>query len=174
MYTPGLGPLVLWVNVRILLCGVRIRSSRRAGEMSPVSGIRVSPVPVPVSGVRWRVALLPVRLRVPVVVLSVFGSVMAWVGQVVTSVVHVDPLSHKIRVRNGKKKSCSSCFLLQSQQQLCLGSSSSFTPHAVKVHQRLPHHFTGESQHELITSQHDNKRVKFTHASVATGQEAVL
>lgn len=78
-YTPGLGPLVfrVAVNIRILLCGVGIRSGRRAGEMSPVPGIRVNPVPVPLSGVRWRVALLPVRLRIPVVVLSVFGSVMA-------------------------------------------------------------------------------------------------
>ncbi len=46
--------------------------------------------------------------------------------------------------------------------KFCLGSYSSHMPDAVKVHPRLPHHFTGKSQHELITSQRDSKRIKFT------------
>lgn len=56
-------------------------------------------------------------------------------------------------------------------------------PDAVKVHPTLPHHVTGSSQHGLITSQHDNKRIKFTvmsdphnkvTMSVTTAQEAVI
>lgn len=91
---PGLGSLVFWraIAVRILLRVVRILvwSGRRTSEVSPVSGISLSPVPVPLSGVRWWVALVPVLLSMPVVVLSVFGSVgvTARVGPVVTSVIH--------------------------------------------------------------------------------------
>lgn len=68
----------------ILLYAVRmlVRSGRGAGEMSPVAGFRMSPVPVPLSGVQWWVALLSVLLlllllllRIPVVLLSVFRPV---------------------------------------------------------------------------------------------------
>lgn len=38
-------------------------------------------------------------------------------------------------------------------------------PDAGKVHPRLPHHVTGSSPHELIASQHDKRRIKFTKCS---------
>lgn len=66
----------------ILLYAVRmlVRSGRGAGEMSPVAGFRMSPVHVPLSGVKWWVALLSVLLlllllRIPVVLLSVLRPV---------------------------------------------------------------------------------------------------
>lgn len=105
VYTPGLGSLVFWAAIMILLYAVRVlvRSGRGAGEMSPVAGIRMSPVPVPLSGVQWWVALLSVLLllllKIPVVVLSVFRAVgvIAWVGPGATSVIHDElPPSHKI------------------------------------------------------------------------------
>lgn len=76
--------------VRILL-----RSGRKIGELSPVAGVWMSPVPVPLSGVRWWVALVPVLLRIPVVVLSVLCSVgmTARVRLGVTSVIHDDPFT---------------------------------------------------------------------------------
>lgn len=85
------------IAIRILLSAVRILlgpgGSRRTGEMRPVAGIRMSPVPVPLSGVRRWVALVPVLLRVPVVVLSVLRpvGVTGRVGPGVTSVIHGDP-----------------------------------------------------------------------------------
>lgn len=88
--------------------------------------------------------------------------------------IHVDPAFHTgSEMEQSRSLVVPVSYSKVKKNLLCLGSSSSFTPHAVKVHQRLPHHFTGKSQHELITSQHDNKRIKFTHVSVATGQEAV-
>lgn len=73
----------------LLLHAVRIlvRSGWRAGE--------VSPVPVPLSGVRRRrlVLVLVLLLVVPIVVLSVFGSVgvRGRVGPGATSVIHDEP-----------------------------------------------------------------------------------
>lgn len=86
------------IAIRILLSAVRIllRSGRRTGELSPVASIRMSPVPVPLSGVHWWVALVPVLLRIPVVVLSVFGSVgvTARLGPGLRSSVIHDDLLH--------------------------------------------------------------------------------
>lgn len=64
---------------------ILVRSGWRAGE--------VSPVPVPLSGVQRRLVLV-LLLVVPVVVLSVFGSmgVGARVGPGATSLIHDDPL----------------------------------------------------------------------------------
>lgn len=96
MYIPGLRSLVLQraMVIRILLRAVRILlwSGGRAGEMSPVAGIMGSPVPVPLSGVRWWVGLVPVLLRILVVVLTVLGSVGV-VASGVTSMIHVDLLT---------------------------------------------------------------------------------
>lgn len=66
--------------------------------MSSVAGIRISPRPVPLSGARLRVAPVPVRMRVPVVVLSVFRSVgvTAGVGPGLTSVIHGDPFAREL------------------------------------------------------------------------------
>lgn len=87
---------MFWTAIAIrILSVVRIllRPGRRTGELSPVAGVRVSPVPVPLSGVRWWVALVPVLLRIPVIVLSVLCSVgmTARLGLGVTSVIHDDP-----------------------------------------------------------------------------------
>lgn len=78
---PGLGSLVLRMSIAmiVLLTVVRmlVLSDRRAGVLTPVVSLRMSPVPVPVSGVRrwWWVALVHVLLSIPVVVLSVLCSV---------------------------------------------------------------------------------------------------
>lgn len=97
LHSPGLGSLVFRksVAIRILLVVVRIRlrSGRRAAELSPVAGV-LSPVPVPLSGEGgWGAALLPVLLRVSVV-LPVFGclGVTARVIPGGASVIHDDPL----------------------------------------------------------------------------------
>lgn len=60
--------------------------------MSTIVGPRMSPVSVSLSGVRWQVAVVPVLLRVSVVVLPVFCSVIVTsrVRPGVTSVIHVD------------------------------------------------------------------------------------
>lgn len=145
VHKPGLGSLVFRaaMAIGVLLCVVRIllRSGRRTGEMSPVVGIRMSPVPVPLSRVRCRVILVPVLLGIPVVVLSFFGSVglMARVGPGATSVIHDDPLHTRSAYLNTWKGSRS------------FGSYSSHMQDAVKVHPRLPHHFTG------VTTWADNK-----------------
>lgn len=94
----GLGSLVFWwpVSIVVLLAVVMIllRSGRRTRDVRSVAGVRVTPVAVPLSGVLWRVVLVPVLLRVPGVALSVFSSVgvTTRVGPGVTSVIHDDPL----------------------------------------------------------------------------------
>lgn len=106
--------------VRILLSVVRILllSGRWIGVVSPVVGIRLSPVSVPLSGVRRLIAVVPVLLRIPV---SVFSSVrvLDGVGPGVTPVFHDDPST-------------------QDQPPSCC----SHKPDAVKVQLPLPHRFT--------------------------------
>lgn len=69
--------------------------------MSPITGIRVSPVPVSLPGVRWLVVLVPVLVRIPVVVLLVFRSVgvITRVGTSVTSVIHDDPFTRSVHLK---------------------------------------------------------------------------
>lgn len=107
----GLGSLVFWLPIAIrILKVVRIvfRPGRRTGEVSPVVGIRMRPVFVPLPGVWWWAAVVPVLLRIPVVVLSVLCSVRvpARVGQGVTSVIHDKPSTQDrptltLEVKNG-------------------------------------------------------------------------
>lgn len=107
MYTPGLGSVVVWIAIRILLrvVGVLVQSERRTVEIGPVAVVRISPVPFHLFRDQWRVAL--VLRRTPVIVISVFwsGGVMARPGTRTTSVVHDDPLTQDqaTRASNGKK-----------------------------------------------------------------------
>lgn len=73
---PGQRSLVLRsIPILILLTGVWIKVRSRQREMSIVMGIRMAPVPVPLSEVRRWIELVPFLLRVAGVSLSVFCSV---------------------------------------------------------------------------------------------------
>lgn len=92
--SPGLWSLVFWraIAIRILLSIVNRVLVRVLwpADMGPVVLIRMSPVPLPLSRVQWWVALIPVLVAIPVVVISVFDSVgvTAGIRPGVTSVIH--------------------------------------------------------------------------------------
>lgn len=147
------------IPILILLTVVWIKVRCRQREMSIVTGIRMAPVPVPLSEVRRWIELVPFLLRVAGVSLSVFCSVgmTAWVRPVVTSVIHDDPLTPTV-----KNRKCLQSLIRRKKVANVCYTYSSHIPAAVKVHPQMPHHSMGNSQHELITNRYDNKRIKFT------------
>lgn len=168
MNPPGRRSLVLLppINIGILLRVVMnpLRPCRWRGERRQVSGVRMTPVLTPVSGVWWKVAHIPFLLSKPGVCCSV--GIPAGIRPALTSLIHGNSSAQNTWREHGTGKTGSSqCLILNVKHNVNKSVVEVLTAHTCqkesKSIQQLPHHFMGTT-HELI-NQTDNKRTKFSH-----------